>query len=321
MLGLLALLVLGAGFIIVQANRRPSIDGLPSLTLPVAPADAPLRVRYAGVATLLFDDGETAWMTDGFFSRPTFRQVAFGRIEPDADAIATQLSRLGVTRLAAVVPVHSHYDHAMDSPIVAQRTGALLVGSESTLNIGRGVGLPEERMRLAKPGEAMTFGKWTIRFIASRHSPTPFTDGVSVETIDAPLKPPARATDWREGQTWSLHIEHASGRRMLVQGSAGYVPGSLAGLQADTVFLGTGTLGRKPAAYKAAYWEEVVRRVGAKRVVPIHWDAFWVPLDQPLEPMPYLADDFAQTMADLRAFASRDGIELRIAPLVTPFVP
>lgn len=33
-----------------------------------------------------------------------------------------------VSRLTAVIPVHTHIDHAMDSALVADRTGAQLVG-------------------------------------------------------------------------------------------------------------------------------------------------------------------------------------------------
>jgi L-ascorbate metabolism protein UlaG (beta-lactamase superfamily) len=320
-LALLALLLLAAGLITLQWHRRPPLDQYQSLQLPPAPAGAPIRVRFAGVATLVFDDGETAWMTDGFFTRPSIAKVALAKVAPDAAAIDRELKRLGITQLAAVVPVHSHYDHALDSAIVAQRTGARLVGSASTINIGRGLNFPENRMDLVTPGGTVQFGAWKLRFIASRHSPTPFTDGTTPETLTAPLVPPARATAWREGQVWSIFVEHASGQTILVQGSAGFVPQALAGMHADTVFLGVGTLGKKGEAYRAAYWDETVKRVGAKRVIPIHWDAFWIPLDEPLIAMPYLADDFGATMTDLAKFAARDGVELRMAPTFTAFAP
>jgi L-ascorbate metabolism protein UlaG (beta-lactamase superfamily) len=87
------------------------------------------------------------------------------------------------------------------------------------------------------------------------------------------------------------------------------------------VFLGVGTLGRKDDAYRRAYWHETVQLTGARRVVPIHWDDFWLPLDQPLQAMPLLFDDFGTTMADLSQRAKRDGVELRLPPLFTPFVP
>ena len=320
-LALLALALLGLSFVLLQWQRRPALEPYQALTLPPAAADAGLRVRFAGVTTLLFDDGETAWMTDGFFSRPGIGTMMFQRIEPDPAAIDQGLRRMGATSLAAVVPVHSHYDHALDAPLVAQRSGALLVGSASTLNVGRGLGLAEDRMREVKPGDALQLGKFTLRFLTSRHSPTLWSDGVTPENIEAPLRPPAHASAWREGQVWSILVEHASGRRLLVQGSAGFIPGALAGIKADTVFLGVGTLGKKSEAYREAYWNEVVRAVGAKRVIPVHWDDFWQPPGQPMVAMPLLLDDFAATMADLGARAAHGGVELRMPPQGTAFEP
>jgi L-ascorbate metabolism protein UlaG (beta-lactamase superfamily) len=320
-LALLGLLLVGIAFVAVQSQRHPPLARYQSLTLPPATGTEGVRVRFAGVTTLVFDDGETAWMTDGFFSRPGKLETFTRPIAPDDAAITAQLKRLGVTRLAAVVPVHSHYDHAMDSPLVAQRTGAMLIGSASTLHLGRGLGLVEDRMHLVQPDDVVVLGKFKLHFIAGRHSPTPYSDGVAVENIEAPLVPPARATAWREGQVWSLLVEHASGRRFLVQGSAGFVPGALAGYKVDTVFLGVGTLGKKDEAYRASYWNEVVKATGARRVIPIHWDDFWLPLDQPLQAMPLLLDDFDVVMADLTQRGAAGQVEVRLPPTFTPFTP
>lgn len=318
---LLAALLLAVVFVVVQFNRRPSLAPYQSLTLPASTDTSAVRVRFAGVTTLVFDDGETAWMTDGFFSRPPVLRTLFGRIGPDAGIVDESLRRLDVTKLAAVIPVHAHYDHAMDAPLVAQRTGALLVGGESMRQLGRGAGLPEAQMRIVKPGDNLQLGKFTLRLIASRHSPTPYSSGDGHEPITEPLTPPAHVTRWREGEVWVIAVTHTSGRSFLVQGSAGIVPGSLAGVRAETVFLGTGTLGKKSAAYRSAYWAETVKLVGAKRVIPIHWDDFMLPLSQPLQASPWLIDDFDTVMADLQQRGRQDGVEVRMPPLFEPFVP
>jgi L-ascorbate metabolism protein UlaG (beta-lactamase superfamily) len=279
-------------------------------------------VRFAGVATLLFDDGETAWMTDGFFSRPSLLRTVFTRIAPDRGAIDAGLRSLNVDRLAAVVPVHSHYDHAMDAPLVALQTGALLIGSESTLNIGRGLGMPEDRMRRVLPGDSVRLGRWTLTWLQGRHVPLPIARAGVVETIDVPLVPPAHALQWREGQTWSIVAAHpALAAPLLVLGSAGFVPGGLQGQRAGTVFLGVGSAGKQPPEYLSRWWDESVKTVGAKRVIAIHWDDFGVPLSQPLLAFPYLIDDLGATMHHLGAWAARDGVELRLPPLWAPFVP
>src|ERR1700704_4717239 len=113
---------------------RPSLEPYREYLLDgVRPAHASgVLVTFLGVSTLLIQDGTTALMTDGFFTRPGLFHIMRSNIQPDAALIAQSLRRLGVTSLAAVVTVHSHYDHAFDSPVVAQHTGAMLVGSEST---------------------------------------------------------------------------------------------------------------------------------------------------------------------------------------------
>ena len=54
----------------------------------------PLMARFFGVSTILLDDGNTAIMTDGFFSRPAAGKLLFGRIAPDKDRIADGLGAM-----------------------------------------------------------------------------------------------------------------------------------------------------------------------------------------------------------------------------------
>src|SRR3546814_11008347 len=120
----------------------------------------------------------------------------------------------------AVIAVHSHYDHAMDSPEVARQTGALLIGSDSTANIGRGWGLPEERIRIVANGDTYQFGRFRITMLRSRHFPHPLAMGEIAE----PLVPPAHSLSYRDGGSYSVLVEH-DGNRLLLQGRAGFVAG------------------------------------------------------------------------------------------------
>ena len=102
------------------------------------PKNGAVKVTFLGTGTLLFDDGETQLMTDGFFSRPSLLKVIRGKIETDPKVVDAALKRAGVMNLKALFVAHSHYDHAFDVAHVAKKTGAKLHGSVSTLNIGRG---------------------------------------------------------------------------------------------------------------------------------------------------------------------------------------
>jgi L-ascorbate metabolism protein UlaG (beta-lactamase superfamily) len=283
----------------------------------VPPATGAFGVSFLGVASLLLDDGESAVMTDGFFSRPPLLRAAFGKIAPDLDRIDSALTRVGVGRLDAVVPVHTHYDHALDSAVVAERTGAVLVGGESAANIGRGHGLPENRIRVATPGEPMTYGAFTLTLIESHHCPPDRTPG----TIDQPVVPPARMAAYRCGEAWSILVEHSSGRTALLQGSAGYVRGSLSGRSADVAYLGVGQLGVQNEEYLRTYWAETVEAVGARRVVLTHWDDFFRPLDQDLRALPYAGDDLDVTMRVLDELSRQQGVTVHFPTLWRREVP
>jgi len=96
----------------------------------------------------------------------------------------------------------------------------------------------------------------------------------------------------------------------LIQGSAGFVKGLLAGRRADVVYLGVGQLGLQPERYFVDYWTETVRAVGARRVVLIHWDDFFRPLSKPLRALPYAGDDLDVSLRTLSKLAEQDGIAL-----------
>lgn len=272
---------------------------------------SPLKVSFLGVSNVLLDDGETSILTDGFFSRPDKMQTFLGKVSPDLQAVTLGLKRAGISErtgtLAAVIPLHSHYDHAMDAPEVVQRTGAVLLGSLSTAMVGRGWGLDESRIRVASLGIPMKFGRFTVTLYPSSHAPTGFTGG----EITEPLRPPVRASDYKEGQSYSALFQH-DGRSLLITGSAGYVPNALKNVRADLVFLGIGGLGARNAVYRDTYWREVVATVKAKRVIPIHWEDFWRPPDQPMKPLPPPLDYFDVTMQFLIERGAAEGVEIRL---------
>jgi L-ascorbate metabolism protein UlaG (beta-lactamase superfamily) len=311
-LGVLAtLLALAVAVIAWRLNERPSLAPYQALWWKAPAPASGLKVTFLGVATVLLDDGETAILTDGFFSRPDKRQVFTSRLTPDLDAISRGLARAGIPaktgKLAAVIPLHSHYDHALDAPEVARRTGALLLGSSSTANVGRGWGLPARQIRVAALGQPQQFGRFTVTLLASRHPDTGFTGG----EITEPLTPPVRASRYKEGQNYSVLVQH-EGRSLLITGSAGFVPGALDGVRADVVLMGVGTMGALSDAQRDALWRGVVQTAHARRVLPIHWEDFWLPSDQPLQPLPILVDHFDVSMQFLTQRAAKEGVDIRL---------
>jgi len=275
--------------------------------VPAADPDSELSVTWLGVSTLLIDDGTSAIMTDGFFSRPSMLDVGLRRLTPSNSRIDWCLTKAKVNRLAAVIPVHTHYDHALDTAIVAERTGATIVGGESAANIARGHGFPESRIVVAGSGDQFRFGPFQVTLIESNHCPPDRFPGA----ITSPVAPPAKASEYRCGEAWSILIHHEpSDRRMLVQGSAGFAPNALTHCQAGVVYLGAGQLGAQPEDYITEYWSQTVGAVGARRVVLIHWDDFFRPLTEPLRALPHLGDNLDASMRVLTRLARKEHVAL-----------
>ena len=319
----LLLLVLVVVVLTVLANWRPSLTRWQTFLISAPAPATPLQVTWLGTATVLVSDGDNAIMTDGFFSRQSLLQVASGDIAPDLARIEAGLAKAGVDGpggLDAVVVLHSHYDHAMDAPEVARRTGAVILGSESTANVARGWDLPEAQIHVPAPGEVLQFGQFELELVPSAHVPMlPFIARLTGhgEMIDTPLRPPAPVSAWKEGQSYALVLRHPQGR-LLIQGSAGFVGGELASHEVDVALLSTGSLGRQSTRYIGRYFEETVLATGAHTVIPMHWDHFFSVLDRNTHPLGPLLDDFHGAMDGLQQQSALHGTSFRLLePLET----
>ncbi|MBF4588097.1 MBL fold metallo-hydrolase [Sphingomonas sp. LR61] len=265
---------------------------------------------FGGVSNVLVSDGTTSLLVDGFFSRPSFPRLMLGRLRPDVTRIEDALARFDVDHLDAVLVSHSHADHALDAPVVADRTGAELGGSASTRMIATGYGLDRVPFRELHDRESFAVGAFTVTPLHALHS-----DGDAVPgEITEPVTLPARMRDFRTGGCSSFLFEHPDGS-VLVHPTANFIPGAFAGLHADTVYLGAGAAGAKPTAWIEQYWQETVGALRPSVVRPVHWDAFWRPLTRPLRPLPKKLDRLDVTMRAFTRLADADGVDLRLPEL------
>ena len=60
--------IIAAGWIVLRRYSYPDLTAYQRYVLPEAPPGTFPIVRWLGATTLLLDDGDTALMTDGFFS-------------------------------------------------------------------------------------------------------------------------------------------------------------------------------------------------------------------------------------------------------------
>jgi L-ascorbate metabolism protein UlaG (beta-lactamase superfamily) len=177
----------------------------------------------------------------------------------------------------------------MDVPPIARATGAMVVGTDSTVRVARAEGLPDGKLVLAHGGESFDWPPFDVRPIPALHS----LIGMSSAPIAQNVTLPMPASAWNEGGTLQYLVKTA-GRRIFFMGTANFVVSEVAGAApADVAIIAVGLREKVPD-----YTCRLVRALGQpKLVLPTHFDAHRRPLGD--HPPPY----DAETREDLAHFA------------------
>lgn len=275
-----------------------------------SPANGKVKITFFGVSTLLFDDGETQFLIDGFFTRPPFLKLMTAELSTDSASIDQLIHQYKMDRVKGIFPTHSHYDHAFDVAYTARKMNAILYGSESSLNIGRGGGLKEEQLRLTKPYEKIQLGKFTVQIIPSKHSePSSLKDSGLV--IKEPKRQPAKMKDYPEGGTFDFLVKY-NGHQIYIKPSPNFIEGALDTTKAEVCFLGIGTIGTKEPAWQNQYYEQTVGRLHPKLIVPLHWDDFTKPINGHLDMLPRFVANTPKDFDYIIQKTSIDKIDFKI---------
>ena len=286
-------------------QTRATLDAVPidPVARRIPPVDA-LTATWFGTSTLLFDDGETQILVDGFVSRPGLLDHLLDRpVVSDAPAINRFILDNRLDRLAAVIPAHTHFDHAMDIGAIANRSRASIVGSPSAVLIGRGAGVPDEQLVAVGKRTEFAFGQFTVTLVPGLHAGFGWNGNVPIDgAINRPLLQPVPLSDYRAGLSFTIVIAHPQGTA-VVHASAGPMPRGLEDVSADAVFLGVGMLESMGREHAERLWLDAVTATGATRVFPVHFDDFTEPFGTTTL-MPAAIDDFVETAGWLSEFQS-----------------
>jgi L-ascorbate metabolism protein UlaG (beta-lactamase superfamily) len=261
----------------------------------------PIWFRWLGVAGIELRAGEHTLAIDPFVTRPTWRRLWHGRVEPDSALVAQKLPRCD-----AVLVTHPHWDHVLDVPEVARRSNADVYGSANTCHLLEVLGAARSRLHLLAAGDCLQMGPFGVEVLPAIHTRIlgrPFLVGPLADE----LHPPLRLLDYRMDVDFSFRV--SAGSYTLLDWSSESAEGAT---PADVLFV-------KPFGTRT-YYAELLDAARPQLVIPIHWDNFLRPLSKPLRPMmrPPVWSLRPLRRVDLSAFRRMLG---ELAPDVDVFVP
>jgi len=248
-----------------------------------------MKITFFGTTTLLFDDGQDQILFDCHFTRPSLVKYIASSEASDRSLIDQMIHKHHIDRLKAIFISHTHHDHVMDAPYMANKTGAKVYGTSSAANVCKGGNVPEEQIEIFKTGETYQVGDYRITILKSLHSKPTILNNDLGQTIDTPLIQPARLRDYKEGGSYDFYVQTKE-KSYLIRPSFNYIEGQLDGIKADVLFLGVAGLAKADPQTEEVFFKETVEKVSPKLVIPLHWDNFFSRLDKPTVGMPSLIE-------------------------------
>lgn len=234
-----------------------------------------MTLRYLGVTGYEITDGQTTIITDPMVNRFTALEIISGKLNPDPE-----LSKKWVPKADYILINHAHYDHSIDAPEIALRTGATVIGSQSAINLCISRGVKKEKTILAKAGATLKLGTMTVDIAQARHGPIFKKENPMWGTISPEAKK-LWFFQYTMDDVFSYRVQ-GGGTSVWFHPSTLYQPGEL-NKPATTLIMGVNGQPVTPEAAKL-----VMSEVKPKFIFPTHFDNFFQPITKGLCLMPGL---------------------------------
>lgn len=165
----------------------------------------------------------------------------------------------------AVFVSHSHWDHLIDVPFVVAQTGARVYGSETTLNICRARGVPEDKLTLIGHGSRLALAKNVVAQVVRSKHKEPVAYPGFYKHVPVSLRD---RSDYLCGDVFAFLFD-IGGLRLLNVGSSNLDASAIKGTSCDLFFCGVSNYFDSPGFPRLVHDNIVF-----KTFVPTHHDDF-----------------------------------------------
>ncbi|MET8263938.1 MBL fold metallo-hydrolase [Micromonospora arida] len=271
---------------------------------PTARRKGAVSFRWWGTAGWRVDIGDRTVLVDPFLSRID-TGLFTGPFRADTPlAVRTDVIDPRVDRATTVLVTHTHWDHFMDVPYIAKRTGARVFGTLTAYHLGLAYGLPSTQLSAVKGGEVLDFGDHSVEVVGSLHSRNPSYSVAFPGVRVSPPPQPATIADLPEGDTLGYLLRVDGGTSVYFTGASDVAERNLTGLAPDVAMV---------AMQNATTTGDYLPRLLAgldypKVVVPVHYDNFETALQNPPPVAPTDRTRLNEMIAAVRRISPRSRV-------------
>jgi L-ascorbate metabolism protein UlaG (beta-lactamase superfamily) len=244
------------------------------------PGNSGVRFKWFGANGWEIAFGSRTILIDPWFGR--FDSGFFSGKFNAATPITTDQALIDqhIGKADQILVGHGHWDHLADLAIIARKTGAMVIGSETHGNVLRAGGVPEKQIVQVKGGESMQFDGYTIEVFPGLHSLGPIKKyAVPGHLTSVPAAPPSKVGDLPEGDSLIYLITIGGKTRIFSMSTANFIEREIAGLRPDIALVAsifyTQIHDFTPRLLKALNFPKVI--------LPTHWDNFEKPFTDPAQ--------------------------------------
>ena len=240
-----------------------------------------IQLKYFGTAGWQITDGNITVLIDPYISRvklgtgPGVSAEDTRKTVDRSDPFVSDTLLIDslITKADFILAHHSHFDHLSDVPYIARKTGAKVIGTETTCNILRAYGIPNEQLYPVRGGEDYQFENFSVQVIPSIHSALNDKHYLDSRTYTEVPEAPLKVSEFIEGGSL-MFLARFVKHTVLTMGSMNFVERELVGQKPDILLAGVNR--SQLGLYK--YNERLLAVTNyPKFIIPTHWDNFRLP--------------------------------------------
>jgi|GEM_PF-1410020 len=246
-------------------------------------ANSPLFLKWYGTTCVSITDGQSVILFDPYLSRPSFWSVLFGsEIKSDPALVRKYIGLFEEEKNKAIFISHTHFDHILDLQNLEQLWDYPQVYGPMNLKFIDATSENETRKnrKIMTTDKVISVGSFKISALQSQHSPLPLGFDFAKGKLSENINLPTSAYQLKAQESFAYLIKHPSGTILFQSGAVSRE--SYPVEYVDTLLIGIAS--RKDQDMKAG----ILKKLKAKKIIPIHFDNFFKPLSEHITHLPFM---------------------------------